>query len=83
MVSGNFYDALDVRPQLGRALQPSDDAVRGSGSVAVISDSLWQKVLGRSPSVLGQTITLNQAVVTIVGVNPRGFTGAKECAGAS
>ncbi|MGA8741400.1 MAG: ABC transporter permease [Terracidiphilus sp.] len=77
LVSGNFYAALEVRPQLGRALQPSDDAVPGSGSVAVISDGLWQKQYGRSPSVLGQTVTLNQAVVTIVGVNPRGFTGVK------
>ena len=77
MVSGNFYSALGVRPQLGRVLQASDDAVPGSGSVVVISDGLWQKQFGRSPSVLGQTLTLNQAVVTIVGVNPRGFTGAK------
>ncbi len=77
LVSGNFYGALGVRPQLGRMLQPSDDAVPGSGAVAVISDGLWQKEYGRSPSVLGQTITLNQAIVTIVGVNPRGFTGVK------
>jgi predicted permease len=77
MVSGNFYAALAVRPELGRVLQPSDDSVPGSGSVVVISDRLWQQQYGRSPSVLGQTVTLNQAVVTIVGVNPRGFTGAK------
>ncbi|MGA8088333.1 MAG: ABC transporter permease [Terracidiphilus sp.] len=77
MVSGNFFAALGVRPELGRTLQPSDDAEPGSGAVAVISDSLWQKYFGRSPSVLGQTVTLNQTVVTIVGVSPRGFTGAK------
>ncbi len=77
LVSGNFFAALGVRPALGRALQPSDDAVPGSGAVAVISDNLWQKHFGRSPSVLGQTVTLNQAVFTIVGVSPRGFTGAK------
>ncbi len=77
MVSGNFYAALGVHPQLGRLLQPSDDAVPGSGSVAVISDGLWLKEYARSPSVLGQTVTLNQTVLTIVGVNPRGFTGAK------
>ena len=77
MVSGNFYAGLGVRPQLGRALQPSDDAVPGSGTVAVISDSLWQREFGRSALVLGQTITLNQATMTIVGVNPAGFTGVK------
>ena len=77
MVSGNFFAALGVRPQLGRALEPSDDAVPGAGSVAMISDSVWQSQFGRSPSVIGQTVTLNQAAVTIVGVCPRGFTGAK------
>jgi hypothetical protein len=66
-----------VRPQLGRAIQPSDETEYGAGTVAVISDGLWERAFGRSPAVLGQTITLNQAVMTIVGVNPRGFTGAK------
>jgi hypothetical protein len=77
MVSGNFYAALDVSPQLGRALQPSDDAVPGSGTVAVISDGLWQREFDRSPAALGQTVKLNQASMVIVGVNPRGFTGVK------
>jgi predicted permease len=77
MVSGNYYAQLGVRPQLGRAIQASDEAVNGEGAVAVISEGLWQRAYGRSPQVLGQTITLNQAVMTIVGVNPRGFTGAK------
>jgi len=77
LVSGNFYSALGVRPQLGRVLQVSDDAVPGSGAVAVISDRLWETHFGRSPSVIGKTLILNQAVVTIVGVSPRGFTGAK------
>ncbi len=76
-VSGNFYDLVGVRTQLGRSIQPSDDAIPGSGAVAVISDGLWARQYGRSPSVLGQTLRLNQAVVTIVGVNPPGFTGAK------
>jgi len=77
MVSGNYYAVLGVKPQLGRAIQPSDELEYGAGTVAVISDSLWEHAFGRSPAVLGQTITLNQAVMTIVGVNPRGFTGAK------
>jgi predicted permease len=77
MVSGNFYAAIGVLPQFGRTLLPSDDAVPESGTVAVISDGLWQREYGRSASALGQTIMLNQTAMTIVGVNPRGFTGVK------
>jgi len=76
-VTGNYYDTLGIRPQVGRAIQPSDETVSGAGNVAVISDDLWSREFGRSPDALGQTITLNQAKLTIVGVNPRGFTGAK------
>ncbi len=76
MISGNYYDALGVRPVLGRAILPSDDAAPGQGAVAVISDGLWEREFGRSPAVLGQIIKLNDVPLTIVGVNPRGFTGA-------
>lgn len=77
MVSGNFYGTLEVQPQLGRAIDATDDAHSGDGTVAVISDALWARDYARSPSAIGQTITLNQSVMTIVGVNPPRFTGAK------
>jgi predicted permease len=77
LVSGNFYSVLGVRPQLGRSLLPGDEGAPGTGAVVVISDGLWQREFGRSPAVLGQTITVNQTALTIVGVNPRGFTGAQ------
>jgi predicted permease len=76
LVSGNFYQQLGVQPALGRAIQPSDDAAPGSGPVAVISDGLWARLFGRSPSVIGKTIQLNLIPITIIGVNPPGFTGA-------
>ncbi|WP_239461493.1 ABC transporter permease [Occallatibacter savannae] len=76
-VTGNYYDTLGVRPQLGRAIQLADETSSESGNVAVISDGLWSREFGRSPDALGQTITLNQAKLTIVGVNPAHFTGAK------
>jgi predicted permease len=76
LVSGNFYQQLGVQPALGRVIQPSDDEAPGSGPVAVISDGLWARLFGRSPSVIGKTILLNFIPITIVGVNPPGFTGA-------
>jgi predicted permease len=77
MLSGNAYAVLGVRPLIGRGIQPSDDSESQPNTVAVISYGLWQREFGRSPQVLGQTITVNQVKLTIVGVNPRGFTGAQ------
>lgn len=76
MVSGNYYRVLGVQPELGRAIGATDDTVT-SHPVAVISDAFWDQEFGRSRSVLGRTIDLNDVPVTIIGVNPRGFTGAK------
>ncbi len=77
LVSGNFYDQMQVRPAIGRTILPSDDGAPATGAVAVISDGFWQRSFGRSPTVLGKVITVNTIPITIIGVNPRGFTGAK------
>ena len=76
MVSGNYYSTLEVKPQLGRGIEDSDDGEVGSGPVVTISDAFWERQFGRSPKAIGKTILVNGAPMTIVGVNPRGFTGA-------
>jgi predicted permease len=75
LVSGNFYTEMRVKPQLGRPIEPSDDGVPGTGDVAVISDSFWHRSFGGSPDVLGKTVRVSGAPITIVGVNPPDFTG--------
>ena len=74
-VSGNYYEVLGLEPELGRGIRPADD-VPGAEAVVVISDEFWQRHFDRSPTALGQSIKLNDVPVTIVGVNPRSFTGA-------
>jgi predicted permease len=76
LVSGNYFDQLQVQPQLGRPILASDDLV-GAPTVALISPALWQRTFGSSPSVIGRTIKVNMVPVTIIGVTPAGFTGAK------
>jgi predicted permease len=76
LVSGNFYEQMSVQPQQGRAIAPSDDTP-GAAPVAVISDGYWERRFNRSQSALGKTILVNLIPVTIVGVNPPAFTGAK------
>ncbi|MGA7523218.1 MAG: ABC transporter permease [Acidobacteriaceae bacterium] len=76
LVSGNFYRQMEVQPQLGRAIGPADDKP-GASPVALISDGYWRRRFNRAPDVIGKTILVNLVNVTIVGVNPPGFTGAK------
>jgi predicted permease len=76
LISGNYYSVLGVSPILGREIQNSDDGAPGSGDVAVISDGFWSRHFARSPDVIGKTIQVNLTPVTIIGVNPKEFTGA-------
>lgn len=78
MVSGNYYAVLGVQPILGRGITPADDEKPGQGAVAVISYGLWQREFSRSPAVLGQIIRVNDTALTIIGVNPKEFTSAKD-----
>ena len=70
--SGNFFDVLGVRAQIGRALTPEDDRA-DAAKVAVLTDGLWHQMYGGSADALGKTMTLNGVPHTIVGVLPRSF----------
>lgn len=76
MISGNFYATMEVQPALGRPIGERDDGAPGSGPVVVLSNEFWTRRFGRSPAVIGKAISLNGTAMTIVGVNPPGFTGA-------
>ena len=76
LVSGNYYQQMEIQPRLGRAITVQDDRP-GAAPVAVISDEYWARRFNRSDAVIGKTILLNLTPTTIVGVNPAGFTGAK------
>ena len=77
MVSGNFFDVLGVRPQLGRVFLPAEygDAP-GSFPIVVISDRYWRTHFNSDPSVAGRTLRVNQHELTIVGVAPKEFHGS-------
>ena len=74
-VSGNYFDVLGLRPQVGRLLHASDDGPRGSNPVVVLSDAAWARFFGRRPDAVGATVNAGGRVYTVVGVAPRGFRG--------
>jgi predicted permease len=76
LVTGNYFDQLQVQPQRGRPILAADDRI-GAPTVALISAELWQRAFGSSPAVVGRTIKVNMVPVTIVGVVPSEFTGAE------
>jgi macrolide transport system ATP-binding/permease protein len=75
MVSGNFFDVLEVHPALGRGFQASEDQAPGRDAVVVLSDELWKSEFAARPDVLGQTVFLDGIAFTVVGVTPTEFTG--------
>ncbi|MEN6426945.1 MAG: ABC transporter permease [Phycisphaerales bacterium] len=74
LVSGNFFAGYGVNPFLGRTITPEDDRP-GSLPVVVITYRWWREHCGLDPSVIGQSLTLNQAAYTVVGVLPRSYVG--------
>jgi len=68
-VSENFFRDLGVTPIVGRAPEPSDEAV------AIVSYHLWRARFGGSPSVLGRVLTVDGRAYTIVAVTPPRFLG--------
>ncbi len=75
LVSGNFFEVLGVRPQLGRMIEPPDDQFHSAHSVAVLGYAFWMRRYGGSASVLNSTLRVNGVPITVVGVAARGFSG--------
>lgn len=71
-VSSDFFDVAGGTPQLGRTFT-AEELSGGGPPVAVISQELWRRRFGGERSVVGRTIPLAGAMVTVVGVMPAGF----------
>src|ERR1700692_1492477 len=75
IVSDNYFDAIGVRPILGRGFEPGEDVGRNAHPVAVISYQLWRGRFNGDPQIIGKTQRLDGVLHTIIGVAPKGFYG--------
>ncbi len=73
LVSSDLFDLLEVAPALGRTFRADED-MPGKDRVIVLSQGLWERRFNRDPNVLGQSVSLNGAPVTVVGIMPPNFT---------
>jgi putative ABC transport system permease protein len=73
-LSGNAFNFLAVKPEIGRTIQPFDIGPGGEPApVVVLSNRLWQRLFDGRESALGQKLVLNNVPHTIIGVMPPRF----------
>jgi predicted permease len=77
VVSNNFFEALGVKPTVGRVFTSADSAMLQNTPVVVLGYGFWQRHFSGDPSIIGKSITLvrgNARIpVQIIGVLPSSF----------
>ena len=71
--TSTLFTALGARAERGRFYSADEDRPPLGAPVAVVSHDYWTK----HPDVFGRRIILNGVPFTVVGVAPKGFTGAE------
>jgi hypothetical protein len=74
-VTSGYFAMLGARAHMGRTLIADDEASSEGASVAVLSHSLWQRILGGDEHVLRRQLKLGGLLLDVVGVMPAGFSG--------
>ena len=74
-VTANYFDLLGIPLELGRAFRTDENLVPDASPVIVVSYGLWQRTLGGSPTVIGQTAKISGLDYTVIGVASREFSG--------
>lgn len=70
-VSGNLFEVLGTRPQLGEGFPRG--VFFAPEPLVVISDRLWRSRYNADPSIVGRQLRLNSTTHTVAGVMPPQF----------
>ena len=74
-VTTNYFAVLGVRPAAGRLFGRADSEEPGAAPITVLSHRFWTRRFNGDPSIVGQTVRINDAAYTVIGVAPEGFQG--------
>jgi predicted permease len=77
VTTASYFEVLQLRPAIGRFFNAGEDSARDRDAVAVISHALWQGRFDGTAAVLGQPLTINGRVFTVIGVAPPRFSGVQ------
>jgi putative ABC transport system permease protein len=70
--SANLFSLLGVKASLGRIFLAAEDKP-GEEPVVILSHSLWQRLFGSDPVIIGRTVTLNDKNYAVIGIMPSDF----------
>jgi putative ABC transport system permease protein len=72
-VSGNLFDVLGVRPQIGEGFPPGGRFFVSREPLVVISDRLWRTRYGADRAMVGKLLQFNGVPHVVAGVMPPRF----------
>ena len=72
--TSTYFPVLGLQPRLGRWFGPDEDRP-GAAPAAVLTHAAWRRRFASDPSVVGRTVRVSGAAVTIVGVGPPSHNG--------
>ena len=67
------FEALGVRPKMGRTFAPDEDRVDDAARVVVISHDFWQRRFHGASDVVGKILRMDGEPFTVIGVMPPTF----------
>jgi len=77
LTSGNYFDALEIHPYLGRFFHASDEKGINSAPYVVLSYAYWHGYFHGDAGVVGRMVEINKHPFTVLGVAPPAFRGTE------
>ena len=75
LVSGTFFDALGLRPSVGRLFTTNDDQKEGAYPVVILAHGYWLEHFGGRRDIVNQRLLVNNQPMEVIGVAPQSFEG--------
>lgn len=75
LVSSSYFTTMGVPALIGRTFDAPAEPAPGTVPYAVMSYEFWQRRFGGRPDSIGQPITINSTVFTVLGIAPSFFQG--------
>ena len=58
---------------LGRGFSESECSGKAAPDVVVLSNAMWRELYASDPGIIGRTVRMNRAPMTVIGVAAPGF----------